>query len=639
MGKSDKKNKSEKIKALRKRYDAFLEEDKKRKERNDYILERLEKMRSCITLVQVRCKGYSKDSCDYQGGVIKRAIDGPRHMYAKSDNQKRDELNILKEISQKYILIPKGATNDPKNNYDRVIPGDPGLVQSPSNDMDWKSKYSILDELKRQEKGENSKATADKRHGDNDLHDDVKNKNYILEDSNLKTNYQNENSDNRDLLPNKLDDGHDLNTVNRPNREERNNYRNKEKEPKNSEDLNIEATSALSAEQDEIPLDKNNDQEAKSKLNDLLPQNYQVEVKQDQIYYDSNLKEEKDLKNNLYEKLTEEQQPTAVCKDKYLPEEKNVTEVEKMSPENIAQTASDLPSVVSNETVNVVAKEDIPLSYSNSPEQIKNDNLVIAKTAEVKPTLREEPSTDIKEHEYQQQESNMKTEENIEQNASLDVNNEFETEQREMFYEETAGVYKQGDTTVYPEENENYANQEYSNYYEDIQKEQIYPIDINEHEETIERYDPNYEEQYANNYDGTDETEYQTQVYGVDDTYNQQVAYDQPGDNYQEQQIQNYEAGDKEAGKGDQAVYYDNAQTKEPYDNKLGDQPEAAYTEGYETQDYALVQEAPSIDAIGEQLDLEDKYIQNPNKSVENQDHKNDIEQTSEVKHPDANVI
>lgn len=50
------RNKSEKIKALRKRYDAFLEEDKKRKERNDYILERLEKMRSCITLVQVRCK-------------------------------------------------------------------------------------------------------------------------------------------------------------------------------------------------------------------------------------------------------------------------------------------------------------------------------------------------------------------------------------------------------------------------------------------------------------------------------------------------------------------------------------------------------------------------------------------------------
>ncbi|CAG9565478.1 unnamed protein product [Danaus chrysippus] len=640
MGKSDKKNKSEKIKALRKRYDAFLEEDKKRKERNDYILERLEKMRSCITLVQVRCKGYYKDDCDYQGGVIKRAKDVPRQTYVKTDYQKSDELNILKEISQKYILIPKGASDHPKHNYDRAISGDPGHVQNPSNDMDWKSKYSILDELKREEKGESPKVTFEKRQGDNNVHDDVKNENYAFKDNNVKTSYQDENSNTRELLPNK--GGYDLNTVNRPNKEERNNYTNKEKEPENTEDLNIEATSALSAEQDKIPLDKNNDQEPKSPLNDLLPENYEVDVNQDRIYYKSNLKEENDLKNNLYEKMTEAPQPTSVCEDKYLPEEKNVTQVEIKPTENIIQAASNLPAIINDENVNIETKEEIPLTYSNSPEIIKNENLVIAKLAEVEAPLIEEPGTDIKEHhEYQQQESDVKSEGNVEQNASVDVNDEFEAEQREMFYEETGSVYKQDDTNVYPEENETYANQEYSNYYEDIQKEQIYPIDINEHEETNERYDPNYEEQYANNYEATNENEYQTQEYGVENTYNQQ-AYDQHEENYQEQQIQNYEAvasGDKEAGKGDQAVYYDNAQTNEQYENKLGDQPDSAYTQGYETEEYAVVQEAPAIEAIEQQLDLEDEYIQNPNKSAENQDYKNDIKQTSEVKHPDVKVI
>lgn len=45
--------KSERINALRKQYDSFLEEDKKRKERNDYILGRLDKMRYSNMAVQL----------------------------------------------------------------------------------------------------------------------------------------------------------------------------------------------------------------------------------------------------------------------------------------------------------------------------------------------------------------------------------------------------------------------------------------------------------------------------------------------------------------------------------------------------------------------------------------------------------
>lgn len=46
--------KSERINRLRKVYDTFLEEDKKRKERNEFILGRLDKMRYYSTALQLR---------------------------------------------------------------------------------------------------------------------------------------------------------------------------------------------------------------------------------------------------------------------------------------------------------------------------------------------------------------------------------------------------------------------------------------------------------------------------------------------------------------------------------------------------------------------------------------------------------
>lgn len=43
--------KSERINAIRKQYDAFLEEDRKRRDRNEYILDRLDRMRLCTSMV------------------------------------------------------------------------------------------------------------------------------------------------------------------------------------------------------------------------------------------------------------------------------------------------------------------------------------------------------------------------------------------------------------------------------------------------------------------------------------------------------------------------------------------------------------------------------------------------------------
>lgn len=46
--------KSERINALRKQYDTFLEQDRQRKERNEYILGRLDKMRACDSVERYR---------------------------------------------------------------------------------------------------------------------------------------------------------------------------------------------------------------------------------------------------------------------------------------------------------------------------------------------------------------------------------------------------------------------------------------------------------------------------------------------------------------------------------------------------------------------------------------------------------
>lgn len=80
---------------------------------------------------------------------------------------------------------------------------------------------------------------------------------------------------------------------------------------------------------------------------------------------------------------------------------------------------------------------------------------------------------------------------------------EFDAEQREMFYSDQAQenyVFRQSDITGsynqnYDASNENY--QQNSEYYENVHMEQAYPVEINEHEETMERYDQNYEEQYS----------------------------------------------------------------------------------------------------------------------------------------------
>lgn len=65
-----------------------------------------------------------------------------------------DESRLLSQLSKKYILIPKIRSIDVNDYVSRAI------KQDNNNDNDWKSKYSILDQLKQSEKEETINSSA-----------------------------------------------------------------------------------------------------------------------------------------------------------------------------------------------------------------------------------------------------------------------------------------------------------------------------------------------------------------------------------------------------------------------------------------------------------------------------------------------
>ncbi|KAJ8714033.1 hypothetical protein PYW08_007653 [Mythimna loreyi] len=175
--------KSDRINALRKQYDAFLEEDKKRKERNEFILGRLDKMRYTTALVPVRHK---PSAFEIRSAVIDRPgfqseLSSVRDFPSTITNQRQqllpdiqirnnEESYLFQEISKKYILIPKSRTTFMNSNIrDGTIDHNTGRLQemlldqdtvpikelrtNSDDNTDWKSKYEILNILKNEEKG------------------------------------------------------------------------------------------------------------------------------------------------------------------------------------------------------------------------------------------------------------------------------------------------------------------------------------------------------------------------------------------------------------------------------------------------------------------------------------------------------
>ncbi|XP_041969298.1 GATA zinc finger domain-containing protein 14-like [Aricia agestis] len=137
----------DKIFALRKKLDDFIEEDKRRRDRNVYILERFEKIRSTVALLKsINNNNITMENDNSVSNLMTRNNDRVlmRQDLLNYRENRVDDSYILKEISKKYILIPRIY---PMNRY-------PIIDIKQSEDIDWRSKYNILDELKKKEREE-----------------------------------------------------------------------------------------------------------------------------------------------------------------------------------------------------------------------------------------------------------------------------------------------------------------------------------------------------------------------------------------------------------------------------------------------------------------------------------------------------
>uniref|UniRef100_A0A2A4JMX2 Uncharacterized protein n=2 Tax=Heliothis virescens TaxID=7102 RepID=A0A2A4JMX2_HELVI len=190
MGKSNKKARSDRINALRKQYDAFLEEDKKRKERNEFILGKLDKMRYNNALVPLRHK-FQPSKFDTRPVVVDHLghqlqISPVRDFQPPTLNQNQlipnmpvkniDDTYLIQEISKNYILIPKVRSTFTNNYIRNEIPkqsteelqlrSDQDTIPvkdfnpTSSESTDWKSKYEILNILKKEENDKQGNSTT-----------------------------------------------------------------------------------------------------------------------------------------------------------------------------------------------------------------------------------------------------------------------------------------------------------------------------------------------------------------------------------------------------------------------------------------------------------------------------------------------
>ncbi|XP_045776400.1 putative mediator of RNA polymerase II transcription subunit 26 isoform X2 [Maniola jurtina] len=556
MGKSGKKTKSDRINALRKQYDAFLDEDKKRKDRNEFILGCLEKMRLYTpAVIPVHHNLGSPQIGKYHFVTQERPeylrkirfddnlILRSRPTDVLADCVVKDEQKILQEISKKYILIPKlRPTNENSVTY-----YNPSSV---SNDTDWRNKYNILDELKKVEKEGSSEVSKD-----TDItHETFNNRENIDFESMIAT-PENGKEQKLDINKDPIYDRQENNEKGPVTELQTNNT-------KSYSDYNIECKNPLEDEQNIIPTKVKN---AENKVGSPGL----ISINQEQTFSDTNKVSNEfypsgnvvDVKlrneNKNVEKLNNNQvqnvQQIEMKVNNMVPTNRDhiSAKVNNMKNEAFAQNntvkLSNAETVDSNTTVPFIEKENIDLSLK-TVETVAHPEESIENLESYAITGQNEPVSEN----IQQQEYESNNERTIVSDAIPSQIDEFEAEQKGMFYAEETGYNQNVDTTGYNAQNEEYTNEQYS-YYNEPQQEQPYYAEINEHEESTERYDPNYEQQYVGNYEeNVNVAQYENQQYAADSYENQQevmnVNYEQQPD---QQEMTNGNYYDQQPGQQD----------------------------------------------------------------------------------------
>ncbi|XP_075983191.1 uncharacterized protein LOC142981279 [Anticarsia gemmatalis] len=603
--------KSDRINALRKQYDAFLEEDKKRKERNEYILGRLDKMRYSNALVPVRQKpspsplmnrsqaiyqlGYPSDAPivpDFQPSIVNRNHIIPDIPVAKIDNT-----YLIQEISKNYILIPKLRSqfvNVPQNAMmqntdigDIHIEKDfktRDLKPSPNENTDWKSKYEILNILKKEESEKPTVKFSDARSTEATLN----------KEPSYDNNYQNNvvNCD-TNLIPAAHSDTGYKYLEELPEKDmpvENVNYEMKINETNDSSllqagsDINSKAVDILPASVDTVAeidykLQNTSLEQDYSAANEYSETNPTVEVNnypvQDEYNYtesmDPNMTGEQvdytehfdpeynvndipeeiptetnvESNENIYrEKESDEALNTEVLAQQFHSEDPGIATYVDEQDVNQAQaiTSNDFVEEINQNVVETTPSEFVEYATEDINVQEMQAHTEVQMKAADDSTSRQEvditnvADTEVVHEQVPQMEIAPENQEVVEQEQPVDAASieAFDAEQKEMFYAENVAEdyeYQQNDPNAYTQDYPvaYHQNQDYAYYGENQQD--AYPL--NEGEEQTMRYDPSYQQQYVDSYEKAYEQQ-QPQLYEESQNYEQmppeqlEQVYDQP---------------------------------------------------------------------------------------------------------------
>lgn len=446
-----------------------------------------------------------------------------------------EETSILKEISKKYILIPKLRTTFPNDGFDDLPLPVPDSSEKPNDieNNDWKSKYVILDQLKNREKEEEiTKYISKDNRFDNTNNLDIATtdndqvmQNYIGEE--LPTRYEEE-------IPEK-DVSDQLVVENELKRLEKCKINDEIPKPEvthmpSALSLNSDnATPYYDETQNEI-FDQNA-HKGTSEVNENLEYNTQLE--HNPIPAEQNVEAVSHIDSNQYQENYPEQefqpgqeQEYPIEYDQFIPKTEGDTHTELENVVNQEENDySPIEVINPNELVDEINK-DISVQEANAPANEYHNEMANEYPAEIANTQEFTPNDAVQQPVLQDKQGinseNYMTDDGtivqgnpVPQQLSDDPTDnsgieEFDAEQRDMFYSEQANenyAYDEQGTAgdAYNAEyaqNQNYPQaQEYA-YYDGAQEEEgTYPVEINEHEETQQLYDQHYKQQYTTNYE------------------------------------------------------------------------------------------------------------------------------------------
>ncbi|KAH9639230.1 hypothetical protein HF086_014094 [Spodoptera exigua] len=589
---------SDRINALRKQYDAFLEEDKKRKERNDFILGKLDKMRYTTALVRhkpnmLESHVSTMDRIGYHPEIspvrdLQPTLKNPNLVISNIAVRSTEDA-LIQEISKKYILIPKLRTTY-TNNHNAIRNETASQIQNPeilserhnkqdnvpihdiklntNENGDWKDKYEILNILKNEEKEKRSGNTFTDYKEDPKLFARAES---FLENRQVPIKYDMDRNEEMNVteIPEKdLSNDKSYFGISNTNQQKLNAYQETsvienvklttpdqsiaiddkfktmsldDEQPvvNNSEtssgitnnyepqpNINNSQSCEPPQQANNLTISQNDDPHEVTNINMLQSyelqdtdnlnsiQNYEPQDATDlSLIQDREPEDTANLSLSQYEPQPESNlnvTPAMTTNDgNHLNEENAYYHEEYFVQGDSNNIQNEMPAVqhdpsYSGDMVYTNSNEvgSMPIDH-NITENLEITNNEITDVNYTEPNLQPEPI--FRPTESVRDEPNPANEAAETQNEQ--TNNfaemaesiqEFDIEQREMFYTESAehNPSQKGEETTASEINSNeYQQNEEYNYYDNIQPE-AYPVELQD-EEMTQRYDPHYEEQYA----------------------------------------------------------------------------------------------------------------------------------------------